>query len=144
MGTRVEALITSVVFAHALKVRVLHVPDDAPPAPGAPIEPPKPNQLAGAAADPGVALAATTTNANGESSDAASTAPSTTTSTAAGSTTHSRAESTASTAVGDGGAQPNKKGKDGKKDKKDEDEKKKQDLVGRLNSLVTSGMSPSS
>jgi hypothetical protein len=129
-----EGIITSLVFEHALKVRVLHVPDDVPPAPGATTASPKPSQLSGAVADPSVAVATT--------------ASSTDASTAAESTTHSRGQSSpntaSSTVVAVGTAQSDKE-KDAKKKKaRDDNVKKAPDVVGRLSTLVTSGVFSSS
>jgi hypothetical protein len=139
MGVHLEGILTSLVFTHALKVRVLHVPDDAPPAPGATTASPKPSQLSGAVADPSVAVATTTLSSGASSADA---------STAAESTTHSRGQSSpntaSSTVVGVGAAQPDKE-KDAKKKKAPDDKAKKApDVVGRLSTLVTSGLFSSS
>jgi hypothetical protein len=126
-SAQVVALLTSVIFDHSLKVRVLHVPDDAPPAPVTPLDVAKADTVAVAATSGD----APTASPGGEGSDTATLASS-----AAASTAHSRGATSTSgtTAVGDASADK----KAGKKD--DEKPKKKQDLVGRLNTLVTSGL----
>jgi hypothetical protein len=116
------ALLTSVIFDHSLKVRVLHAPDDPPPPP-----PPVPS-LDLPKSDVVADTAASRTSPGGEGST-------NDTATSASSTVHSRSatSTSGSTAVDDMSA--NKKmGK-----KEDNKPKKKQDLVGRLSTLVTSG-----
>jgi hypothetical protein len=125
-ATQIEALITAVVYEHSLRIRVLNkAADDTPPTP--PTTPPE-TPKAGTALGP--------TQAPGSGEQLASEV----------STLHSRGGtsiSTTSTVVGpSNGKDVNGKSKDSKA-KADEDKRKKeksQDIIGRLNNLVTSDL----
>jgi hypothetical protein len=125
-ATRIEAVITSVVYEHSLRIRVLNkAAENTNPAPLAtPPEVPKP----GAALVP--------TQASGPSDQLASEV----------STLHSRggtSVTTASTVVGSGnGEDTDGQGKDSKAKVHEEKRKKEksQDVIGKLNNLVTSDL----
>jgi ABC-type multidrug transport system fused ATPase/permease subunit len=122
-ATHIEAVITSAVYQHSLRIRVLNKTDDElPPPPPATPELPKANTALGPAQAPG--------SAEATASEVA--------------TLHSRAEtsaSTSSTVVGSENGN-GKKGKDGKDAAGDEKYKKGkgQDIIGKLNNLVTADL----
>jgi ABC-type multidrug transport system fused ATPase/permease subunit len=122
-ATHMEAVITSTVYRHSLRIRVLNKADEElpPPTPATP-ELPKANRALGSTQAPGSAEASVSEVA----------------------TVHSRAETSASTSStvvgsenGDG-----KKGKDSKDaaDETDKKDKKAQDIIGKLNNLVTADL----
>jgi hypothetical protein len=128
---RTEALISGLVFDHALKVRVINAPDDVPAITTAPVGSPMLAQHASVATVP-EAVVALTGAADSEASETA-----TVVSESTSSTTHSRAESSATASTVVGGHQHGKKtGKDDTDGKKQESEKKKK---VELSNLVTSG-----
>jgi hypothetical protein len=126
---QIEALFTALVYDHALRVRIIHRPDNAPDSDAreAGLEEP----VIGAVV-PGIVAA----------SQSAASGPDGATDTV---DTHSRTESSATSATAVSSVSGSPSGKASKKaDKKADTQKEKatekaQDLVGRLNNLVTSG-----
>jgi hypothetical protein len=124
---QIDAVITATLHQHALRVRILNTPDeDQASSPSLPV----PFTTAVTTA---TVTAPSATSSNGQTPDAA--------------TVHSRAESSSSTITAV--ASVNNDGKTGNKvapktqvvdDKRGKKDRKNQDIVGRLNVLVTSDM----
>jgi hypothetical protein len=133
LSCQLEALITALVYDHALRVRIIHRPDDAPDSDA--MEAATEDQATGAAVPGVVAASVSAPPALEGTTDAVD--------------THSRTESsstsTSATAVSSTPGSPKGSStskqidkKAAKKEAKKEKEKSK-DLIGRLNNLVTSG-----
>jgi cobalamin biosynthesis Mg chelatase CobN len=137
---RVEAIITSLVFDHALRIRLKAETPDTKPLPG--VEAAPDATTAAVAAQPEELEVVQA--AEGETSSEGSTTTEHSRNTTAASAS-SAASTTASTVVGSTAASSKdaKKDKDTKKDKEKDDkkdDKKSSNLIGRINNLVTSDL----
>jgi hypothetical protein len=135
---RVEAIVTSLVFEHALRIRLKAQLPDAPATPAADAEPV--GLIAGA--DTQTAEATLAMEEGNEAAPVAEARGDAASGHSQGATAVSVASTSASTVVG---SPTSAKGKDtkGKKDKKDAKAKKDKNadnLLGRLNNLVTSDL----